>query len=101
MKNKENLHKYLKNNYTKLPNKIFKLGLPTQCIGFYAFLISLPEDFNPSIKFIENRLRLSKKTVIKYFEYLEALNIVKKLTQGNVKTRSTYELIPSSEWKTL
>lgn len=100
MKNKDSLHKHLKNNYTKLPNKIFKLGLPAQCIGFYAFLISLPEDFNPSITFLQRRLKLSRKTIIKYLDFLEALGIIKKVFQGNSTTRSLYEIVPTSQWKT-
>ena len=101
MKNKNELHKNVKKNYFKCPNDVFNVGMHIQCVGFYCFLISLPEDFNPSITYLSKRLRISRTTVIRYFNYLEKIGLIKKIEYGNIKNKKVtrYELVPNGQWK--
>lgn len=101
MKNKLEIYKGLKKNYFKCPNKIFDIGIHIQCVGFYCFLLSLPEDFNPSITYLTNKLKISRNTVLRYMEYLESLGMVRKTEKGsNLKRRvSKYELLSPKNWK--
>lgn len=91
--------KKMRMNYTKVPNKIFKLGLPVIALSIYFLLISLPEDFNPSLGYIAKSLNITKKTVGKYFGVLISCGLISKLIQGTFKSRSIYKLNPPNQWE--
>lgn len=103
MKNKNLFFKHLSKNYTKFPNKMFRLDpvAPLGLIGFYLFLLSLPEEFNPSITFLSNYLLISKTTATKYLQELENRNMIKKIFQGRfTKTNDVYEFTKPIDWRT-
>jgi hypothetical protein len=100
MKNKKLLQNSIKGHYTKIPNKLFELGLPPQLASVYVYLISLPEDFNPSITNICNKVRISRPTAMKHLRWLEGCNMIKRISKGNNLSHkiSMYELRPINEW---
>ena len=100
MKNKKLLQSQIKNNYTKLPNKIFNLGIPPQLALVYLYLISLPEDFNPSIKNICDKVMISRPTAMKHLKWLQGCGMIKRISKGNNYKHkvSVYELCPITTW---
>lgn len=98
MRNKNILNK-LKRNYYKVPTKIHQMGLNSTSISLYYLLASFAEEFNPSIRFLQKKLDLSRPTVIKYLKILETKNIIRKYHQGGQNDLNKYEFVNPGEWK--
>lgn len=98
MKGKTQINK-LKTYYAKVPAKIFEAEVSPNAALLYCFFFSLAEEFNPGLGFISFKLRLSKKTILKYIRELESRNIVRKYKEGGFNEFNKYELILPKEWK--
>lgn len=97
MKNKNDLNK-LKKAYFKVPNKIFTMGLPIAVIGFYTYLAKQPEDFNPAVRTAAKELKISKSTVVKYFQELKNRNIIRVIQPGGENVITKYEFNGTKFW---
>ena len=89
----------LKKNYTKIPNKIFEIGLSSTGISLFCYLAKVPDNFNPSVGVIARSLKISKTTAIKYIQELKDRNIIKLVKQGGQNTLSEYEFVDIQGWK--
>jgi len=99
MKNKHKLS-LLKTHYSKLPNQLFELKLPYQAIALYCFFVTLPEDFDPSVRFIGSKLNMSLNTVRKYIKLLEDVQIIQKYQAGGFKTGyNKYTFVDPKKWR--
>lgn len=97
MKNKNRLNK-MKKAYFKIPNKIFDVGLPMAVIGFYTYLAKQPEDFNPAIVTACKQLKISKGSVVSYFQKLKDRNIIKVIQPGGERVITKYEFTDPIDW---
>lgn len=98
MKNKQDLNK-MKKAFFKVPNRVFDIGLSATAIGVYAYLIKMPEDFNPSIGVIAKSLFLSKTTVVKYMKELKDRNLITCIQPGGTNLITKYQLNRPDIWK--
>lgn len=100
MKNKKKLSLTTK-NYTKVPNEIMRLDLPVDDVGLFTYLLSLPEEFNPSIGEIKKHFNSNYRKVNKSLANLETCGIIKKIQDGNFAKRIPvkYEFRPKTEWR--
>jgi hypothetical protein len=100
MKNKTNLSK-IKDDYTKIPNKVRDLNLPLEAIGLYALIASFPDNFNPSLKYLKSITKIGHKKIKKQFDILETCGIIRKVSSGSFQRRivAKYELRPVVEWR--
>jgi predicted HTH transcriptional regulator len=103
MKNKDLLFKHLNKNYTKVPNKLFNMDpkFNSSCIGLYNLILSLPENFNPTLSYITNTLNISKNTARRHLQYLCDRCMIKKIRKGNFSNKEfdVYELRSMKDWK--
>lgn len=88
-------------NYTKVPNKVFSLGLSPYSIAMYSFMVSLPEEFDPSVSYLAKTLRLSKSTIIRSTKELVDRNLIAVLDKGGLGKVTKYELQPPKNWKSV
>jgi DNA-binding MarR family transcriptional regulator len=98
LKNKR-LKDNIKANYTKIDNRIYKLGLSSNGLALYCFIRSLPEEFDPGVGFIADTLKMSRPTAIKALKELEARNVIKKYQKGGLGRFSKYMFMLPKEWK--
>lgn len=98
MKNKQDLNK-MKKAFFKMPNKVFDIGLSATAVGLYAYLIKMPEDFNPSVGVMANSLNISKPTVIKYMKELQNRNLITCIQPGGTNLITKYQLNRPDVWK--
>lgn len=99
MRNKNKLS-LLKTKYSKVPNKIFELDLPFQAVALYCLFVSLPEDFNPSVRYVSRRLKMSLNTVRKYVKLLEDAQVVQRYHVGSLKAGSSkYMFLDPNKWR--
>ncbi len=100
MRNKHKLAA-VKNRYTKLPNELLERSLGGNDIVVAVYLIYLPEDFDPSVRYLAGKLGCSANTIRKSLKNLETHGIIKKYSQGGFKKGNTtkYEFRPRNEWK--
>lgn len=81
-----------------MPSKATFMNLSAQSLGLYVFLLNLPEDFNPSLKFISKNLKMSKTTAQKHMGILEKRNIIRKIEQGDLNKVNKYAFVHPKEW---
>lgn len=97
MRNKRNKDR-VKSGYTKIDNKIYKVGLSAGALAVYCFCRVLAEEFDPSLSFLSTHLKISRPTAIKYLKELESRNILKKYEQGGPGRFSKYEFVAPGDW---
>lgn len=97
MKNKERFNK-LTSYYFKTTTRIFEMGLDSKTIAVFCYIASVPETYNPGIRLIARKLRMSKSTVIKALNILREHNIILRLTGGHQGQNAQYEFVPPKEW---
>jgi hypothetical protein len=103
MINKESMN-LIKDNYLKLPNKVFDLKLPAACIGMYSYFLSCSESFNPSVRQCCKVLGITRNTYYKHLDILLQCNVIKVVSQGHgccfgLKSKvAVYEFRPRKEW---
>lgn len=88
----------LKKTYTKIPNKIYHIGLSSNAIFLFSVLASLPEDFNPSVYYLAKRVYWSRNTVYKYLNELINSNILILVTPASEGQIATYKFSEISDW---
>lgn len=81
MKNKNNMN-LIKANYMKVPNAIFSLNLDVTSIGIYLLFLSMPESFNPSPKFVCDRLGISRRTFYRKLNQLLDTRLIELVSEG-------------------
>lgn len=101
MKNRNLLIQHLNKTYTKVPNSIFNRlpRLSSTSIALYVLLLMLPENFQPTIAYITDKLNLSKNTARRHLKYLCERGMIKKTRRGKFKECDIYEFRPIKEWK--
>lgn len=99
MKNKNKLSTDIKKDYSKIPMKVMRLGLPMDSLALLVYLISLPETFNPSRKHLCNYTGWSKRKVRKYFTILETCSIIKCVKSSGTGRIARYAFCKVNDWK--
>lgn len=97
MRNK-NLTSLIKKNYIKLPMRLVRMNLPAECIAMYVLMVSLPEDFEPSVTFMGRVLKLSKNSVRKYLSIIETCGMIRAYGVRSRGSIVRYEFIKSTDW---
>lgn len=97
MKNRNLVQRRIRNRYSKMPHKIFNMGLPAPLAYTYLYLLSLTEDKNPSLSDICKKINISRPTAIRYIKILEKIGFIKRIGR-DAKRRTAYELIDVSLW---
>jgi len=87
-----------KRAYTKIPNKILSLGLSGNALAVFMKCISMPENFNPSLRFLSEELDIDKKTVTKALIELTDNKVLNKIETGSIKKVSRYEFNNPKDW---
>lgn len=72
----------IKGNYMKVPNAIFTLNLDVASIGIYLLFLSMPESFNPSPKFVCDRLGISRRTFYRKLNQLLDTRLIELVSDG-------------------
>lgn len=85
--------------YSKVPNKIYRMGLSVQELSVFLCLTSFDEEENPSIETIARQVNLSNPTVIKSLKNLQESNLIIKYEQGGIHRVSKYEFTRTNKWK--
>ena len=98
MHNKTKLSK-LKKLYVKIPSKLLNMDLHPLSISIYLFMASCAEDFNPSVRHMARKLKMTAPTIIKYVAELENRNIIKRLSTGGIKVLNRFSFNDPSTWK--
>ena len=83
----------------KIPSKFLSIGLSVYAGMVYIACFSVPEEFNPSLKFLQDKLGISKNTVVKALKELENCNMINKIETGSIKRVSKYEFTNPKDWK--
>jgi len=100
MKNRDKiLGNSLKKGYIKVPRKLFELDLSVEATMLCIILLAQPEDFNPSIRFIKQKMLKSTTTVYKLLHTLETFDIISKINQGKPGRVAIYEFKEIEKWK--
>ena len=91
----------VKKFYTKIPNDLYNLGLDAAIVGLVCFLLSCPEDFNPSTRYLSRKFDKDRKTVKKWLDVVEKHGIIRKYRSGSFRKRTPdmYEFLPRTSWK--
>jgi len=98
----------LERGYTKLPNKVYCIGLSLAALALLSYFLFLPEEVNPTVKQICQRFNISKPSVYKYIKELEDKHIIEKIETGYCVIEpgkavrwaiSKYKLFNSIYWK--
>lgn len=97
MLNKGRLNQ-LEKDFFKTSNKIFRMGLSCEAIALFCYLSSCNEEFNPSVKYAANKLRLHRNTVSKAFQELEHNNIIRRVSEPQRGVSTKYEFINPDKW---
>jgi hypothetical protein len=97
--NKQRLVKELKNNYIKVPNRIFDIGLSPAAIALYVLYLKYSDGFHPSTPFLCKTLKLSKPTILGYKKELVERGIMIRVFKGGAGRVSKYKFTPPSSWK--
>jgi hypothetical protein len=96
-----------KDPFTKVPNKLRDLGpllskeerrIYPYMIGVYVIFAGSSEAFNPSIRYICDRLGCSRDTAQKALDCMVCKNLL-RLCRSHVGLRDEYEFTPTSDWK--
>lgn len=101
VRNKNRMRDTLRSSYTKVPNELFGMHLSGELIGFAAYLLSLPEEFNPSVSYLAEHFKVSKSTVKRWFDVLQTRNIISLVEAGDFRTKKVkkFQLEPRTKWK--
>mgnify|MGYP001565504065 CR=1 FL=1 len=83
MRNRNLINK-LKTRYTKIPNKIFQLGLSPISICIYCLLCSYSEEFKPTLGNISKAIGIHRNTVCRAMKELCVMGVIRKTKQGQV-----------------
>lgn len=98
MRGKQGLSKMGK-NYFKSPNKIFGMNLSQGAIGLYCLMASLPENFEPSIRFLSKAMKSSPTSVRRFIVELTDRNMIRCYVKGRLGKASRYEFLAPKDWK--
>jgi predicted transcriptional regulator len=98
MNGKSSLNK-LKTNYFKIPFQIVNSGLTVVEFAVYIFMASCAEEFDPSVRVIAKKLKLSTGTITRGIKGLLNKNIIQCIDQGELGKRSRYKFLPPSVWE--
>lgn len=96
MKNKFLISK--SKGFTKLPTKIFNIGLDVYSGFLYCTLFSCSETFNPSKQWTSEKLKISRPRLNKAFKVLLDKNIIKCLRQGKHHLKAIYSFVEVKDW---
>lgn len=101
MKNKNKLRESVRSRYTKIPNELLALGLRSEEIGLATFLMSLPEEFDPSVSYLAEKFSASKSTIKRWMDHLVKTNVVSILSSGDFKKKKVkrYQFEPKNKWR--
>lgn len=97
-KNKSIMTKELKKDFTKVPNRIFKMGLSPIAITIYIVYCMYSDDFHPSTPYLCKLLNLSKPTILRYKKELRDRNLIQLFYKGGLGKTSKYKLIKPDLW---
>jgi hypothetical protein len=88
----------LKEQFFKLPNRIFGKCLKPSVLHVFAYLVSCGEGFNPGVRKIAKDTGLSKGTVESAIRCLRNQGMLRTLA-ARKGTRQRYEIIPCDLWE--
>jgi predicted transcriptional regulator len=77
MKNKDFLTK-MQYSFIKAPTKLLNLGLSSNALHLVLLMLSLPEEFNPSMKYLTSKMKLSRPTVMKAIKELVDARVIER-----------------------
>jgi hypothetical protein len=98
MKHKKNLS-LVKNNWNKLPYKAIEINLSLGALGLLGYLISLPEDFDPSTKHLTNIFKCDRRKIARLLGELREHNVINRYYRGQKGQNSKYEFMNPKGWK--
>jgi DNA-binding MarR family transcriptional regulator len=85
--------------YIKIPSKLYDINLSHPAIAIYGYMASCSEAFNPSIRYMSQKLGMTTPTIVKYVKELENRNIILRISTGGMKTLNRYSFTDPSTWK--
>jgi hypothetical protein len=89
----------IRTQYHKTPTKLYDLGLSIEAIGLFNYLVSCSESFNPSLRYLSEKLGMSINRSRKYFKELENHNVIRCIHKGYKSETKKYEFIDPKSWR--
>ena len=85
-------------DYNKVPSKINNMKLSMGAYALFHYLASVPEEVDPSRALVGRKFGVTRQTAAKWFDELEASNIIKCYQRGGLNRVAKYEFTPPKTW---
>lgn len=106
MKNKNLYFTKMKSDFTIIPNMSLEIPISSYSFHLFILLVSLPEDFRPSIVFLSRAAGMSKNTVQKCMKELISRNMISVESKGffgrtdpSKNKITVYSFVDPKKWK--
>lgn len=100
MFNKLRLFNSIKKHYFKCHNNLFSLGLSTQAISVYCYMLSVSEEYSPSIRELTKVFRVGRATIYRAINELLQANTIYIITNSDSlnKKSAIYAFRGADKW---